>query len=329
MKLELTPLQIGLVSLFLAGFFAFVYIRIANKLGLYDVPNIRSSHSRNTIRGIGIVPIIVLLLLENLTTNTTNLYFIISLMVGTITGLLDDLFNLKVSLRLVLYSVAVILLIYSACLVIHPLFMIIVFVFVLGVVNVYNFMDGINGLTLAYTLGLLSTVFFIIWKHEYDFSEILLIEIISVLIVLLWFNFRTTAIAFLGDSGSIFFGLVSSYCILFLNSFTFKPISILLLAVYGVDSVATIVLRILRNENIFKAHRLHLYQKLANEKKFLHLKVTTWYFTVQLLINLIVVLCYDYSINFQIVVSLSILLVITFFYMVLRWSYIKDVKFIN
>jgi UDP-GlcNAc:undecaprenyl-phosphate/decaprenyl-phosphate GlcNAc-1-phosphate transferase len=326
MIIELTPLQMGFASLILAGILAFVYVRIASKLGWIDVPNNRSSHSRNTIRGIGVVPIVVLFLLSVLTLNTTNLYFLLSLMVGTVTGFLDDLFNLKVRLRLVLYSVSVMLLIFSAGLVIHPLLTIVVFVLVLGVINAYNFIDGINGLTLAYTLGLLSTVLLILWKYDYDFSAISLITIISIVIVLLLFNFRTTAIAFLGDSGSIFFGLVTSYYILVLNTFAFKPLSILLLAVYGVDSVATIILRILRKENIFEAHRLHLYQKLANEKKIPHLKVTALYLSVQLLINLIVVLCYDLSTNMQIILGSIVILVMAFFYTFLRWSFIKDFK---
>ena len=42
---------------------------------------------------------------------------------------------------------------------------------------------------------------------------------------------------------------------------------ILLLGVYGLDSVGTIVLRIIRKENIFKAHRTHFYQYLTNYKK--------------------------------------------------------------
>lgn len=320
------PLQMGFASLFLSGILSFVYVRIASKLGWIDVPNKRSSHSRITIRGIGVVPVVVLFLLSVLTLNTTNLYFLLSLMLGTVTGFLDDLFNLKVWLRLVLYSVSVMLLLFSAGLVIHPFITMVVFVLVLGVINAYNFIDGINGLTLAYTLGLLSTVFLIIWKYDYDFSVISLITLISIVIVLLPFNFRTIAIAFLGDSGSIFFGLVTSYYILVLNSFAFKPLSILLLAVYGVDSVATIILRILRKENIFEAHRLHLYQKLANEKKIPHLKVTALYLGVQLFINLIVVLCYDLSTNMQIILGSIVILVMAFLYTFLRWWYIKDFK---
>src|SRR5690606_1423789 len=55
------------------------------------------------------------------------------------------------------------------------------------------------------------------------------------------------------------------FAILSLILATGNPIYILFLAVYGVDSVMTIIFRLLRKENIFKAHRTHLYQLLANE----------------------------------------------------------------
>ena len=56
---------------------------------------------------------------------------------------------------------------------------------------------------------------------------------------------------------------------------------ILFLVVYGVDSVATITHRIIRKENIMKAHRLHFYQILANERKFSHLWISTGYALLQ------------------------------------------------
>ena len=70
--------------------------------------------------------------------------------------------------------------------------------------------------------------------------------------------------------------------ILLTRDFTY----ILLLAVYGVDSVLTIIHRILLHENIGEAHRKHAYQIMANELKIGHVKVTSLYMIMQLLISL-------------------------------------------
>ena len=61
---------------------------------------------------------------------------------------------------------------------------------------------------------------------------------------------------------------------------------IILLAVYGVDSVLTIIHRLKLKENIFDAHRKHAYQILANELKWKHTLVSSLYMVVQLGINI-------------------------------------------
>jgi len=59
--------------------------------------------------------------------------------------------------------------------------------------------------------------------------------------------------------------------------------------VYGVDTFLTILYRLTRHENIFAAHRSHLYQILANESGISHVKVSTGYTVAQLLINLLII----------------------------------------
>ena len=61
--------------------------------------------------------------------------------------------------------------------------------------------------------------------------------------------------------------------------------SIILLSVYGVDSVGTIVIRLIKRENILKAHRSHLYQDLVHINGHNHLKVSVLYSIAQLFIN--------------------------------------------
>ena len=65
---------------------------------------------------------------------------------------------------------------------------------------------------------------------------------------------------------------------------------ILLLTVYGVETVATIVERLRLKENIFKAHRRHLYQLLVNDKKVPHIRVSITYAALQLVLSAVLLL---------------------------------------
>ena len=109
--------------------------------------------------------------------------------------------------------------------------------------------------------------------------------LLSVLVFCL-FNFRTKAKCFAGDVGSVSIAFILLY---FLGSYIIKSENywaILLLMVYGVDSVLTICHRIMLHENIGKPHRKHVYQLMANELHIKHVAVSTIYMVVQLVISL-------------------------------------------
>ena len=95
---------------------------------------------------------------------------------------------------------------------------------------------------------------------------------------------------------------------------------IIVLAVYGVDSVLTITHRLLLKENIFDAHRKHAYQLMANELKIKHVIVSTFYATLQILIfaGYIVFKSYSYLYLGLILFTLSIVYILfkkKFFYL--------------
>src|SRR5690606_25425829 len=87
---------------------------------------------------------------------------------------------------------------------------------------------------------------------------------------------------FAGDVGSI----CIAFWVVFLSGDLIiesgDPVYILFLSVYGVDTVLTIIHRLILKQNIFEAHRLHFYQILANEQKVSHLIVSTVYALAQL-----------------------------------------------
>ena len=106
----------------------------------------------------------------------------------------------------------------------------------------------------------------------------------------------------MGDIGSmgIAFWIIALLGLLIIKTGQYKWI--LFLAVYGVESILTIIERIRLKENIFDAHRRHLYQLLANERKISHLVISSVYSVIQVLIN-IVVIWSDWSdwLNFSVI----------------------------
>ena len=83
--------------------------------------------------------------------------------------------------------------------------------------------------------------------------------------------------------------LLSSQISLVTNSL----IWLLFLAIYGVDAICTIVHRLYLRQNIFEAHRLHLYQILSNEYKIQHRVVSLYYAVVQIAISIVVIVLYQ------------------------------------
>ncbi len=99
-----------------------------------------------------------------------------------------------------------------------------------------------------------------------------------------FFNFRKRAKCFAGDVGSVSIAFVVLFLIGSLI-FQTKDFSwLVLLVVYGVDSVLTIVHRLLLHENIGLPHRKHLYQIMANELKISHVTVSLTYMFVQAMV---------------------------------------------
>ena len=93
----------------------------------------------------------------------------------------------------------------------------------------------------------------------------------------------------MGDIGSlgIAFWVLGLLGLLIIKTQELKYL--LFLTVYGVEVVLTILERLILKENIFEAHRKHLYQLFANEKNISHLAISSSYALVQLIINVFLI----------------------------------------
>ena len=264
------------------------YFRLAVQFKIIDKPNQRSSHSRITIRGGGIIfPIAILL--QALFNGFQYPLFTSGLLLISIVSFYDDLRPLSNKIRLLIHLIAVSLLFMQTDLLTYPVWIIIlVYILVIGTINAYNFMDGINGINGAYSLITILSLYFINEDHNsFVQSEWLNITALS-LLVFNFFNFRKKAKCFAGDVGSVSMAFIIIFFLLqlILKTGDLKYIGFLL--VYGIDSISTILFRLIRKENIFEAHRTHFYQYLTNVKSLPHLVVSALYMIVQLIVNLLI-----------------------------------------
>ena len=283
-----------------------IYFKIADRFNIIDKPNHRSAHTEITLRGGGIVFPIAFMLFFIISTwgklvhlplhdqaaeNQNELLFGIGLLSLCTISFLDDLYDLSSKIRIVFHIISVsFLLAFLNAFVLLPIWAIpILYILIIGILNAYNFMDGINGITGLYSLVTLLSLLYVNQNMVSFVDRDFIIYPVLACLVFLFFNFRKKAKCFMGDIGSmgIAFWVVALIGLLMMKTGEIKWI--LFLAVYGVEVIFTILERLKLKENIFEAHRRHLYQLLANEKKISHLKISALYAAVQLIVNAVVI----------------------------------------
>ena len=268
---------------FLLFLLELAYFQVARKLNIVDKPNMRSSHKTVTLRGGGIIFYLgglVYILFFGL----NDPWFRVGLTLIAGISLVDDVQPVSGKVRLLFHFAAMLLLFAQWELFGNfPWWYIpIALVFCTGIINAYNFMDGINGITGGYSLAVLAMLAYVngVVVPFMD-ADFLYVSLISVL-VFNFFNFRTRARCFAGDVGSVSMAFIVLYVLGTLILKTGDLSWIVFLAVYGVDSVLTIVHRLILHENIMNPHRKHAYQLMANELKIPHITVASVYALLQL-----------------------------------------------
>ena len=305
-----------LVLLFLAELF---YFRIADKCNIIDKPNERSSHTRITLRGGGII-FYFGALAYFLTNHWEYPWFILALTLITFISFVDDIRSISQSLRLMLHFTAMVLMVYQWGLFTLPWWWIIVALIVCtGIINAYNFMDGINGITGGYSLVILAALAYINTEITQFVEPALIYTVLCSVLVFCFFNFRKKAKCFAGDVGSVSIAFILLFLIgkLILKTEDFSWI--ILLSVYGVDSVLTIVHRLMLHENIGLPHRKHMYQLMANELKIPHVAVSLVYMLTQA----VIVIGYIYCRNRGYLYLLCAILVLSLIYVWFMKKYFR------
>ena len=276
-----------------------VYFKIADRCNIIDKPNERSSHSTIVLRGGGVIftlSIIAWAILMVAQGNSISAYlpFLCGLVLVAGISFVDDIHSLPDSVRMGVQILAVLLMFWSIGLYgafANWIWMVVVaaiaLFFCVGATNIFNFMDGINGITAGYAFAMLLPLLLVNRNMGFVEESYLIVAIIGVLVFSI-FNFRPKGKAkcFAGDVGSIGIAFIILFALGRLMLATKDITWIVFFLVYGIDGSLTIFHRILLHENLGQAHRKHAYQLMANELKMSHVVVSLLYMAIQLVVSL-------------------------------------------
>lgn len=262
-----------------------LYFKVADRLNIIDKPNLRSSHKEVTLRGGGVIFLFGVWLYA-IFFGLQYPWFILGLSLVGLISFVDDIHSLPDSVRLVVQFVAMFLMFYQFDILnLQDWWIVLIALIVcVGIINAYNFMDGINGITGGYSLAVLLPMMHLNAKLDFIDMPYLYVTGLSLLVFCI-FNFRKKAKCFAGDVGSISIAFILLFALGKLILQTGDLSYLVFLAVYGADAVLTICHRIQLHENLGEAHRKHAYQLMANELRIPHTTVSAIYMIMQLAIS--------------------------------------------
>jgi UDP-GlcNAc:undecaprenyl-phosphate GlcNAc-1-phosphate transferase len=308
----------GLVSVLVAFVVTRVTIDLSLRGGVLDVPNARSSHTHPMPRlgGLGIVAAVAVsaILYTALATRgwvgsslfTHQIIVLLAAGLGlAATGLYDDLYRLRPSVKLVwqiVFAGLVVVFGYrieSASIIgwgsidLGWVSVPVTILWLTGFANIFNFMDGINGISAGTGIAYFLFVSAFAWFAGSPGLGALAIIFAGSCLGFLPHNFPV-ARTFMGDTGSLFLGIVLATYVVYLTQRVPDLLVPLLLvcSTYLWDSGFTLLRRLKRGENVFQAHRSHLYQRLVQAGRS-HVTITTLYFILHVLMGCLALACYS------------------------------------
>lgn len=295
-----------------------VYFKIARKYEIVDLPNHRTMHEGTTIRGGGI-SVFIFIVIISFFFNEPGYYFFLGLVIVGITGFLDDVIDLSGKIRFPLQVIGIVLILADLDLLsVHLAVILGILILATGTLNAFNFMDGINGMTGGYSLVTLASLTYV---NNFVFTFIdnsFLYFVLISLLVFNYYNFRNSAICFAGDVGSLTVAFIIIYLIIKLVSESHEFIYILFLTLYGIDTIFTIIQRIILKQNIFEAHRLHFFQVVVSKTGISHVFMSMIYMFVQVLVNIGILMVANMLVVQQVVYSGAMLIILSIVYIAIK-----------
>ena len=278
-------LRCGIAFLaFIGSYFLVLSIRRwALRSNMLDIPNERSSHTQPRPRGgglaivaISLIGLIIIWILRPAWSWLTLIVYVAGAILIAVVSFIDDAHSLSNRVRFAAHSLSALLVIVFigywsrvplpvlGILNLGWLGAVITFLWIVGMINAYNFMDGIDGLAggQAVVAGLGWTI--LGWSDNQPLVVALGLLLAASSLGFLGHNWSPARI-FMGDVGSAFLGY--TFAVLPIIAAQHEPrltlAGVLLVWPFIFDTVFTFLRRLVNHENIFTAHRSHLYQRLV------------------------------------------------------------------
>lgn len=266
------------------------YFKLADHFNIIDKPNERSSHTKVVLRGGGVI-FTIALWVWSVVYGFQYPWMLAGVTLAAGVSFVDDIHSLPVLPRLIIQILAVAVMLVDVGFALPGDWLLAPFAWLVcvSVLNFYNFMDGINGITGGYSVAVLLPLLYLNPTMHFVSDGFLEISLIAVLIFC-FFNFRKKAKCFAGDVGAVGIALILLFAIWRLIVTTEDITYLMFLAVYAADAMLTIAHRLMLHENLGKAHRKHAFQIMANELKIPHVVVSIVYMIVQLAISFTLIL---------------------------------------
>lgn len=303
-----------------------LYFRIAEKFNIIDKPNERSSHSKVVLRGGGVIFLIGTWIWAAFN-GFTYPWFLIAVTMAAGISFADDIHSLPDTIRLTIHFVAMALLFYQLDMLHWNMWWIVILglIVCVGATNIYNFMDGINGITGGYSMAVLVPLLLLNVKGDltgFVDNDLIVVTILADLVFCL-FNFRpkNKAKCFAGDVGSVGMAFILLFVLGMLIMKTKDITWLVFLVVYGIDGCLTICHRIMLHEHLGEAHRKHAYQLMANELGMNHVTVSLIYTVLQLAISLVMVFLIPNTILAHWIYLIAVLIALCFAYVIFMKKY--------
>lgn len=285
MKYILELASLCLTSFFISLLLTKNLIFLLKQYGMIDFPDARRSHTTVTPRGGGLAFVIIFALLFPLfeyysSKEINNSVEILQIFLPiAIVSFWDDIFHVQIPIRLIVHILCSVL---AVMWLIHPtlilqsqlpiyLDLMIGAFALLAFLNIYNFLDGIDGLTASETIYLSITILTLCFLNYGIIPKAKIVIAICVITLgwafgFLYFNWQPAKI-FIGDVGSVSIGFLLGFCLLTVAATNTELFLACIIAplYYIADGGLTILIRMLKGEKIWEPHLQHFFHKSVSK----------------------------------------------------------------
>lgn len=231
---------------------------------IQDIPNERSLHSKAVPRTGGVALLLGVFAGWSMLLPSLAWWLVMPVLGLFALSMLDDIYSLPVKQRLVVHLLAAVLLVWGSGIATQHgiVFALFIFFFSVWMTNLYNFMDGSDGLAGGMALfGFASYGLAAYFAHN-EVLATLSFTVAAAALGFLFFNFNPAKI-FMGDAGSIPLGFLAAALGLWgwqQNAWAMW-FPLLVFSPFIVDASITLLKRTVRGAKITEAHREHYYQR--------------------------------------------------------------------